>query len=172
MCQATRSYQGRLASARRVSLGRGSGRVADGRFFIGRRLFGDPDLEQRAVGIAKPQPVRLEPDRWIEQVDAHVLQALAKPRQIVFEGAEGDEVELLAGPLHQRTPAVRMPLGVDVELASLLAHVEAKRPVELLFRRCVGNKEIEQVEGVHAKLSGTTVNGLGERTDLGHWALL
>jgi len=65
-----------------------------------------------------------------------------------------------------------MPLGVDVELALLLAHVEAKRPVELLCRCCVRNKEIEQVEGVHAKLSGATVDGLGERTDLGHWALL
>jgi len=48
------------------------------------------------------------PGRRIQPIDPQVLEPLAKRGQILLEGSEGDELQLLARPHHHRPPTMRM----------------------------------------------------------------
>src|SRR5262249_12306320 len=115
------------------------------------------------------EPVGLRTGRRIDTLDPERIEALAKARQIVLVRAERDELQLLARTLHDRAPAMRVAVGIEAEPAALLAEVEAEVRVELAGRLQIRNREVELVERVHAKLAGTAVQRLRQRSDLRHW---
>ena len=63
---------------------------------------------------------------------------------------------------------MRMAVGVEVERAALLAHVEPEGRIEFARRFEVGHREIEAIERMHAELARAAVHRLRERTDLRH----
>src|SRR6185312_17094471 len=123
---------------------------------------------QRAIGIAEPEPVRFEPLGRIEAVDPQRLKPLAEPADIVLERAERCIVELFAGTLGECAPTVRLPVGVKGELAALFLGVETEQAIELFRLGQIRDHQAEMVERVNAKLAGTARRRLGHRTNLGH----
>ncbi len=61
-----------------------------------------------------------------------------------------------------------MAVGMDMQRVALGAHVEPEVGIEFPGLLDVGDGEIETIERVHAKLAGTAVDRLCERTDGRH----
>ena len=158
------------SSARRATPG-AEDRFSKRRLLVRRAFLGDANLDRRAVGIAKPDAVRLRAGRRVDARDAQLIEPRAEARQVILEGAERDELQLLARPLHHRAPAMRMTMRVQIERAVLFVHLQAERRIERLRRREIGHREIEAIERMHAELARPTANRLREMADLGHGGL-
>ena len=161
-----------LAAARS---GRDSGHAPkhrERRFLVGRTFFRHPDLNRSAIGVAEPEPVRFGAGRRIDARNPHAVEPLAKARQVIVEGPEGDELQFLLWPFHDRAPAMRMAVGVEAERAVLFLQVEPEQAVELLGVSQIRNRQVEVVERMDAKLAGTALHRLGHRADLGHDTVL
>src|SRR5262245_54720161 len=100
------------------------------RFLVRRRFLRDADFDRRAVRIAEPEPVRLRTGRRVDAFDPQGVEPLAKAREVVLEGAERDELQLLARAFDDRAPAVRVAVGVEAQPVVLLAQVEAEARIK------------------------------------------
>src|ERR1700722_10851190 len=119
------------------------GHRAENRLGVWRGFFRDADFDRHAVVVAEPKPVALEAGRRVEPLDADFAQMLAKPRQVVLEGAERQIVQFLLRAFAQNAPAMRMAVGVERDAVAFLAHVEAEALVEDLGLLEIRHREAE-----------------------------
>ena len=158
----------RRLAARDGALDAGAGgHRAENRLGIRRGFFRDADFDRHAVMVAEPQPVALEARRRVEPLDADLAQVLAKPRQVVLEGAEREIVQLLLRALAQNAPAMRVAVGVERDAVAFLAHFEAEAFVEGFCLFEIRHRQAEMVERMHAQDAGPA-GGFDEAANLGH----
>src|SRR5271157_5041322 len=124
------------------------------RALIARRGFWrDRDLDEIAVVVAEPEPVRVDAGRRIEPLDPHLLQAVREPVDVVLECAERHVLMLLARPLADRAPGMRIAERTNREPLAIRRDREAELGIEALGGREIGRDEMKMIERMNAELS-------------------
>jgi hypothetical protein len=103
--------------------------------------------------VAEPEPIRVDP-RWrVEPFDAHVLQPLREPLDIVLKSAERDIAELLARPFADRSPDVGLSEGAERQTVAALTDIEAEFAIKILRDGEIRHREVEMIHRMNAKLT-------------------
>src|SRR3954469_1073077 len=99
----------------------------------------------------EPQAVALEAGRWIEPLDAQLVQSGAEAVHVVGERAEREMLKLFSRPFAQNAPAMIEAVGAQVQRFAPLPHIEAEVLVEALSLTEIRNRQTEVIEGVYAQ---------------------
>src|SRR5262249_22719499 len=86
-------------------------------------------------------------------LDAHVLQALRKPLDVVLESAERDIAEPLPRRFADRSPDMGLRKGAECQEVAAPTDVQAEFAVEILRNGKVGHREMEMIHRMNAKLA-------------------
>ncbi len=144
-----------------------TGHFAERRFRTWRGLFGDPDLDRRAVAIAEPQSVAVNAGRRIDPFDALSIQMLLEPGDVVRKGTERQIVQRLARPFRYPAPAMRMTVRMQVQGGAMFAHVQSEQRVKPARRGEIRHGDREMIQRMHAERVGSA-GGWNVSPDLRH----
>ena len=142
------------AAVRRPALERRRGPLDERALLVRRGLRRDRDLDQVAVMVMDPDPVRVDPLRRIDALDAERLEAFGEAVEIVLENAERHVLVLLARTLADRAPDMRIACRREREGGAALADIEPELVVKGPGDGQVRYDEMEMVERMHAELAG------------------
>src|SRR3984885_11699687 len=135
--------------------------------FVRRRFGGNFDFNQIAVVIVEPQAVRLDAGRRIKAFDSHGLQALGKSVDVFLERAERHIAVLLARPLSDRSPLMRVIIGVHRQKVVLSSDFQGELAVEILRDGKVRHDKVKMIDGMDAEFAWPAAR-LNESLDRRH----
>ena len=95
--------------------------------------------------------------RWIKTFDAHGLQPLREPHEVIFESSKRHVTVLFAGTLAYRSPEMRMPIRVGRQEVALRTNIKAELVVEVLGHCEIWHNKMKLVDRMDAKFSRTAV---------------
>src|SRR5690606_34623919 len=114
---------------------------------VRRRLLGHDDLQRDAVRISDPEPLLVDQRMRIDCLDANLFQMAAQRVVIVLVNAKREIFELLRlAAFEDRTPAMRMTEGIEVEPIANLPDIESEIGEILFCDSQLGNAEDETIK--------------------------